>query len=148
MTTGDGWTSQFLAGLAQYLHDNGIGVYRPTGAYTAGEIAITLQDIPPEPDRLITVSAYPVPSPAGMQDVTVGVQFRLRGTTDPFVCQDIYDAIYELLDGAANITLGDIKVSDVSWRSHAPLGKDANLRWEASTNFYFAAMRRTPNRTD
>src|SRR5689334_8108573 len=110
MALGDGWTSQLIAALAQYLHDNGNGVWRPTGSYLSSETAIVVRDIPATPDRLITLAAYPIPTPAGLQDITTGVQLRMRGTTDPRVCEDIGDAAFELLDGAAGITLGDIRI--------------------------------------
>lgn len=148
MAVGDGWESQLLAGLAQKLHNAGIGVWKPSGAYTAGETAITDQAIPPTPDRLITLTAYLETGPPGMQDVTVAVQFRLRGTTDPRVCRDIGDAIYELLDGSGRQLWGDIPIVDVTRQSHAPLGRDGSNRWEASHNYLVQAMRRTNFRTD
>lgn len=149
MALGDGWTSQLIAGLAQHLEDNSVGVWRSDGtAYTAAEIAITEREIPPEPDSVITIATYPVTSTPGMQDTTVGVQFRVRGTTDPRSCSDIADALFELLDSCGRQTFGDIAIVDITWRSNASLGQDGNLRWEASHNYYVQAMRRTPNRTD
>lgn len=148
MAVGDGWTSQFIDGLAQYMESNGIGVWRPDGSvYEAGEIAIMDTDIPPEPDNLITLTTYLVSGTPGMLDVTVGVQFRMRGTADPRSVRDIYDAICELFDSCGHITIGDIAVVDANWRSHVPLGQDSLGRREASTNFYFEAMWPTPNRT-
>jgi hypothetical protein len=148
MATGDGWTSQLIAGLAQYLEDGGAGVWRPDGsAYEAGEIAITDRDIPPEPDEVITLADYPVASTRGMQDVTVGVQLRIRGTTDPRVCRDIGDACFELLDGLAHAVFGDIRIVQMYRQSAGSLGKDAQDRWEASHNYYVEAMRLTANRT-
>lgn len=148
MATGDGWTSQLVTALAQYLHDQAVGVWRPTGTYTAGEIAICDRIIPPSPDRLITLSAYPILTPPDLQDVTTGIQCRLRGTTDPQVCQDIGDAIFELLDGAKHLVLGDIRTVQIYRQSAGSLGQDGSERWEASHNFYVEAMRRTAHRTE
>lgn len=148
MPDGDGWTSQLIANLAQYLHDNGVGVWRPGGSYTAGEIAIVDRYIPPSPDRLITLATYPITTAPGLQDVTVGVQFRLRGTTDPRVCEDIGDAIFELLDGAEHVALGDIHTVQIYRQSYGSLGMDGSERWEASHNYYVEAMRATAHRTN
>lgn len=149
MAVGDGWESQFLAGLAQHLETNSVGTWHPDGsAYTASETGLFVRVIPPAPDRIITLSTYPVTVVAGMQDITLGVQFRIRGTTDPRVCQDIGDALFELLDSAGRQLWADIAVVDSTYRSHSSLGQDAQNRWEASHNYYAQAMRRTAHRTD
>lgn len=147
MAVGDGWTSQLIAGLATFMHDNNLGIWRPTGTYTADEIAITGRHIPSNPDRNITLAAYSVISPPGMQDVTVGMQFRFRGTTDPRVVEDIADAVFEELDSLTGVVFGDIPIVQMYRQSHASLGVDANGRWEASHNYYIEAMRRTAHRT-
>lgn len=149
MAVGDGWESQFLAALAQHLEDNAAGVWHPDGSnYAAGETAIIMRGIPSAPDRLITLATYPVTAARGMQDITVGVQFRIRGTPDPRVCQDTADALFELLDSSGHQIWGDIRISDVWRQSYASLGQDALNRWEASHNYYVEAMRRTASRTD
>lgn len=149
MALGDGWTSQLLAGLAVRLDALGIGDWDPTGAYAADQTGITILAIPPTPDRLITISAYPVDdSPRGSQDTTVGVQFRLRGTTDPRSCNDIGDAIFDQLDSCGRQTWGDIPIVDAGRQSYAPLGYDGNKRWLVSHNYYVYAMRRTAHRTN
>jgi hypothetical protein len=147
MADGDGWTSQLITNLAQYLHDHSVGVWRPAGSYTAGEIAICDRIIPPFPDRLITLAAYPITTPPQLQDVTVGVQARIRGTTDTRVCDDIGDALFELLDGAKHLVLGDIRTVQIYRQSAGSLGHDSNERWEASHNYYVEAMRSTLSRT-
>ena len=150
MATGDGWTSRLITGLAEHLAANGIGVWRPTGpAYTSAEIAIVDRDIPPQPDRVVTLADYPVAVDLpGMADHTVGVQIRVRGTSDPRVCRDISDLIFDLLDSATGLRPGDIPVVQIRRQSYTSLGKDGNGRWESSSNFYVEAMRPTANRTD
>jgi hypothetical protein len=146
MAVGDGWTSRLIAGLVQHLEDNAVGAYRPTGAYTVNEVAICQRLIPPAPDRAITIADYPVDSHPGMADITVGVQIRVRGTTDPRVCADIGDAIFDLLDSATHLQWGGISVVQIYRQSYTSLGQDANGRWESSHNFYVDAMRPTTNR--
>lgn len=148
MALGDGWTSQLIANLAQHLHNAGVGVWRPSGSYASGETAIVVRDIPPSPDRLIVLAPYVVvTAQRDLQDVTVGVQARIRGTTDPRVCEDISDTLFELLDGAKHVVLGDIRTVQIYRQSYGSLGQDGNKRWEASHNYYVEAMRPTPNRT-
>lgn len=151
MTVGDGWTSRLIAGLAQHIADAGIGVWRPPpgAAYAAGEVGILDRAVPPVPDRVITLAMYPVGQAyQGLADVTVGVQIRTRGTTDPRVCDDLADALYDLLDSASGLRLGGIAVVQLYRQSYASLGQDNNNRWERSDNYYVDAMRPTANNTD
>lgn len=146
---GEGWTSRLIVGVAERLDAAGVGTWRATGVYQAGEIAIVIRGIPDAPDRLITIADYPVPTDLrGMQDHTIGLQFRLRGTADPRVCSDIGDAIFAELDSLGRTSLNGIAVVDAWRQSYTSLGQDAQRRWEASHNYYFAAMRATTNRTD
>lgn len=150
MAVGDGWESQLITGLAELLHANGVGVWRADGsAYLAGEVAITDRAIPSSPDRLIAIATYPVESgPSDLADTTIGVQLRLRGTTDPRVCSDIGSALYDLLDSCGRQTWGSVSIVDVYRQSAVSLGQDQNDRWEASHNYYVAAMRPTVNRSN
>lgn len=149
MATGDGWTSRLLAGLAQYLTDHGVGVWRPTGpAYGAGETGISVRAILDTPDRLITLAAYPVDAPAGVADATEGVQVRMRAGLDPREVDDLADQVYELLDSATGLTLGGIAVVQIHRNSYAPMGADTAGRWERADNYYLDLMRPTVWRTD
>lgn len=150
MATGDGYTSRLLAGLAEHLAAAGIGTWDPTGAtYAAGATAIVIRAIPAQPDRLITITAYPLGNNLpGMADHVTGVQVRVRGTQDPRVCDDLADAIFDLLDGATALTWGGIPVKDVGRRSYTSLGQDGSRRWERSENYLVDAMRPTSKNTD
>lgn len=150
MADGDGWTSRLITGLAEYLAANGIGAWRPNGpAYNANETAIVDRDMPPQPDRVITLADYPVINGlTGMADHTTGVQIWVRGTTSRLVCRDIGDQVFDLLDSATRLTLGGIPIVQIYRQSYTSLGKDGNGRWEASHNYYVEAMRPTANRTD
>ncbi|MDP9799346.1 hypothetical protein J2S43_007858 [Catenuloplanes nepalensis] len=149
MAIGEGWTARLLTGLAEHLAAAGIGAWRPDGSpYRAAETAIVYRSIPPAPDRLITLAPYPVTGQPGLADVVQAVQIRLRGTADPRACDDLADAIYNLLDGASGLRWGGIAVVQVYRQSHTSLGQDGTGRWERSENYYVAAMRPTSNNTD
>lgn len=144
------WTTDLITGIAELLADAGIGEWRPDGpAYIAAEVGILMRSVPPQPDRVITLSPYPVASPLlGMADFIQGVQIRCRGTTDVRVCEDLADAVFDNLDSAGRLTLGGVAVVQVYRQSYTSLGQDGNGRWESSSNYYFEAMRPTIHRTD
>jgi hypothetical protein len=144
-----GWTANLLTGLAEHLAANAVGVWRPDGpAYTSTETGILIRAVPQSPDRLVTLAPYVVASPTGLADFTQGVQIRCRGTTDPRVCEDLADTVFDLLDSASGLTLGGVSVVQMYRQSSTSLGQDGNSRWESSSNFYVEAMRPTLTRTD
>jgi len=143
-----GWTSTFLEGIAVELDGAGIGEWRPDGPYADDEVAITIRDIPPRPDGLITLAPYRVGDDyPGLADYVQAVQIRLRATEDPRDDADLGDAVFELLDSREHWLCGGIHVVYSQRRSDASLGKDANGRWESSHNYYFDVMRPTAHRT-
>lgn len=150
MAPGDGFTSQLLTGLAALLDAGDAGTWRASGAYTSSETAIVIRAVPQQPDRLITLAAYPLGSDLpGMADHTVGVQVRCRGLPDdPRSVQDIDDAVFDLLDSLGRATVGTVQVVDMVRRSYTSLGQDGNRRWETSSNYTVEAMRPTAHRTD
>jgi hypothetical protein len=143
-----GWTTSLLTGLAQHLAGGGIGTWRATGTYTSAETAITIRAAPPSPDRVVVLAAYPVRSAPGTVDITTGVQIRTRAGADPRDCDDLADAIFDLLDSAGGLVLGGIHVTQIYRQSYASLGRDQRSRWERSDNYYLDAVRPTAHRTD
>lgn len=149
MATGDGFTSRLLAGMAQHIADAGIGDWNPAGTYAADDTGIVIRAIPDLPHRLITLAAYPLGTNLpGMADHVLGVQVRLRAGPDPRECDDLADAIFDLLDGASGLTWGGIPIKDVGRRSYTSMGQDGSRRWERSENYFVDAMRPTSNNTD
>lgn len=146
---GEGWTSRLLTGLAELLDAEGIGDWNPSGLYTAGQTGILIRAIPPAPDRIITLAAYPAGANLpGLADHQVAIQIRPRAGQDPRDCDDLADAVHDLLDGAEGLTLGGIAVVQAWRQSYTSLGDDANGRWQRSENYYLDAMRPTSNNTD
>jgi len=144
-----GWTTTLVSGLAEYLASAGVGTWHPDGApYAAGETAIVLGAMPAEPARVILLNTYPVAEDTSQADVTVGVQVRTRGGSDPRDVVDLDDAVWELLHGAERLDLGGVLVVQIYRRSSAALGqaRDATARWERTSNYYLDAMRPTLTR--
>jgi len=143
------WTENLITGLAQYLAAGGVGVWRPTGVYTAGEVAIVYRAIPQTPDQVITLAAYPIGSTnPGLADHDTAVQVRIRGTADPLVCDALADAVFDLLDSATGLSFGGVRVPQMWRQSYTSLGQDTNNRWERSENYYLQTMRPTVHNTD
>lgn len=133
------FTTDFLTGIAQQLHDAGIGTYRPTTSYLAGETAIVFMDMPTAPDRAIVLNAY---SPGATDSPNVPVslialQARIRGNPgQPLDPVAIKDAVYNLFHGLSHRTYGTCHVNQILHQSTIPNGKDDSKRWEVSINFY------------
>jgi hypothetical protein len=149
------WTEDLLVGLAEHLDAAGVGQWQPTGAYAADSPPpIALRTLPERFDRAYALGAYVEVEleDAGLGDVTVGVQLRSRGTTEPDVCDDVADAAWNLLHGAQMLTLGSgpaaVHTSLIYRRSTALLGVDKNGRYERACNYFIHASRPNSHRPD
>src|SRR5690606_30908719 len=96
--------TDFMTALAQLLHDQGIGTFRTSGTYASTETAITMDQLPTDPDRAIAISLYPV-SDAGTTDSIQGIQLRVRGPrNDRRFVKDTTDRIYDALHDLKHTT--------------------------------------------
>lgn len=138
---------QLMAGIAQLLEGSGVGAWQDAGVYPAGTVLpIYIRAVPAAPDRLITVSHYPVAQVAWTVDTVEGIQVRNRGPADdPRPADDDADAIRAALDGLEHVDVGGVRVSLIQWQSGAPMGQDSNRRWEMTQNFYVLTTRARPN---
>ncbi|MFF0721346.1 minor capsid protein [Micromonospora sp. NPDC003816] len=146
---GEGWTSRLLVGLAGHLDAADVGTYRAADAYQPDETAIVIRGVPQAPDRLITLAPYPIGSATpGLADHQLAVQIRIRAGRDPRECDDLADAVFDLLDGASGLVFGGIAVVQIWRQSYTSLGDDSNGRWSRSENYYLDAMRPTSNNSN
>lgn len=132
-----GATRDLLTGLAQMIHDNGIGVYNPTGVYSPAQTGIIFKNVPTTPDRVIVLTAVPL---TDMTMIPVGkmlVQVRTRGIpNDPLDTDDLGDAVFDLLQGLMNLTLGATHIIQCLRNSSVPMGQDSSKRWERVDHMY------------
>lgn len=145
-----GWTADLLRGVADLLAARGVGTWRPDTAYQTDETAIVLGTMPPDPDRVVCLTCYPVDLD-GHGDVTVGIQVRTRAGQDPRDVLDLADTVYDALDGLAGVELGGVWLSQMYRRSGEELGASAGVdqqadRHERVDNYYAQAARPSPNR--
>jgi Bacteriophage minor capsid protein len=145
------FTRDLLDGLALLLAagDTPIATYDPDGAsYAPTETGVVFGDLPQAPDRVVALTAYGVSDDAGLTDTVQGVQVRTRAGTDPGDVDDLADAVFDLLHGASDLTVGGFPVVLIRRVSFVPLGVDGNRRHERSDNYYVTVRRPSPHRID
>ena len=145
-----GFTTDLLTGIAAYLAAGGIGAtWNTSGAYTALQTGIVLGTIPQEPDRIITLTAYPVGDSPALSDSVIGLQVRTRCEgQDKRKVDDLDDAIFELLHGATHVTLSTgVQIVQCLRQSAATLGQDQGGRWSNASNYYLSVHRPSTHRT-
>ncbi len=142
-----GYTTDLLIGLAQILAADGIGVWHTDGTYADNATGIVLNVVPQSPAAVVVLSTYSVGDDPIHADSVTGVQIRTRTPgEDPRPTDDLADAIFDLLQGAADLNLGGVAVQLVWRQSWTPLGADGNRRHERSDNYYLQTWRPGPNR--
>lgn len=141
--------TNLLTGIAQLIVGAGLGVWRDTGAYAAGDTAIVLDTVPATPDRVITLTDYVVSDDPSLSDSIIGVQVRTRwGGADPRPVKELDGAIFALLHGMPARTLtGGVKVVSCFRNSGVSMGQDSNNRWGRSSSYYTRVHRPSTNRS-
>lgn len=137
-------TTDLLTGLAELIDAAGLGVWSPTGDFTAGQTAITHKIMPSQPDRVIVLSPYTVENQI-QGDTTQGVQVRTRAPGMPTAVDDLDDAIYQLLHHLEGLNFSAVRIGMVWRQSHGPLGRDDNNRWSNTANYWLQIAKPTPN---
>ncbi|MGD3112632.1 minor capsid protein [Streptomyces sp. YGL11-2] len=135
------YTADLLDGLARLLHEQGVGIYLPSGRYAPDETAITVATTPPTPDRIICLSAYPVTESPQLTDTTTGIQVRTRTGPDPRDVDALDDAVFDVLHGSGPHAWGAARVQLLYRASAVPIGADSAGRMERSSNYYARAHR-------
>lgn len=144
-----GFETNLLEGIAQLIEDAGIGVWKATGVYTTSETGIVIDTVPASPDKIITLSDYPVSDDPTLSDSVIGVQVRTRlGGQNPSLVKDLDGAIFSFLHGMPAQTMANgVHIVSCFRNSGASLGQDANNRWMRSSNYYVTVHRPSTNRT-
>lgn len=145
------WTVGLLEGVAQLLHDAGVGTWRgDDSVYLDTETGIYITKAPPEPDRAISIGSY---QPDDYNDGGSGARPAIqiicragRGNTTNVIALD--DQVFTALDGIKNRVVGGVHIARMWRQSGAPIGPDAGGRDEISSNFYALAARHTPLRSE
>lgn len=141
--------TDLLTGIAQMIAGAGLGVFKTSGAYAAGDTAIVLDTVPASPDRVITLTDYVVSDDPSLSNSVIGVQVRTRwGGADPRPVKDLDGAIFALLHGMPARTLaGGVRVVSCLRNSGVSMGQDSNNRWGRSSSYYTLVHRPSTNRS-
>jgi hypothetical protein len=138
-----GYTTTLLVGLAGLLAAEGVGVYDPAAVIPPGSTGIFRGAMPPDPDRAVALTAYPVEDGGGLDAIT-GVQARMRAGRDLGAVDDLADAVFVALHMREHFALGPVHVA-LAWRqSQAWIGLDSRQRMELTANYYFRTTRPGP----
>lgn len=131
------WTTDVVNALAADLATQGLGTWRPTGGYTAGDVRpIFIGTMPATPDRVIVITPYTVTEDAAGSTKVQGFQIRARGTGDLRDVTDTTDDLRDALHARRDVQLGPATFALLWRQSTTVMGRDANSRWETSSNFY------------
>jgi len=130
-----------MDGVAGLLAAAGLGTFPVDDIATVPD-PITLRKAPAAPDRLITVSHYPITGGGWTTDTEEGIQVRCRTPGEDLRATDeLADAIRAALDGHEHAQMGATHVSLIAWQSGASLGQDDAERWEHTQNFHLITAR-------
>jgi hypothetical protein len=142
------FTADLAHGLAEYLAAAGIAVYRPGGVYREDEVGIVIGAVPASPARVVALSLYPLADDVDQADSVLGLQVRVRsGTPDPREALSLVDAVFDVLQGATHLHLGDAEVHLARRTASAPMGQDSNRRYEHSDTYQLMSYRPSSNRS-
>jgi hypothetical protein len=123
-------TRDLLTGLAQMLADTGIAKFDHTGAYAPGDTAVVFKSAPASPDRVITLTCVPLTDGVMTPLSQWLVQAYVRGNIgDPMDVEDLADAVWDLWQGATNVTLGSTHAIQIRRQGSTGNGQDDKKRW-------------------
>lgn len=126
--------------LAQYLDAQGVAAWlEPPETYPADARAVTLRDLPSEPDAAVAIEVYDVRDDLVLPDVEIRVQllFRARGEA----VDDFADDAFDVLHGRHHFQAGALVIQRCRRISTAPLGPDDNGREQRADNYGLVLMR-------
>jgi len=131
------YEKDFLTGLAQMISDSSIAVYRPTGAYAAGERAVVFGGWPQAPDACIVLNYTPV-TDGVMVPMGRGIlEVHSRGRQgDPFGPGELAIPVFDLIHNMQNQTFGTSHVVQILRDHVAPLEQDALKRFRRVDIYY------------
>lgn len=125
------YVKDVLTGVAQMLSDSSIAVYRPTGAYAAGERAIVFGDYPQSPDACIVLNYTPINLAVTLPMERGFLECHVRGVPgDVFDATDTAAAVRDFLQGLKGQTLGAANIIQALHQNSVPLTQDASKRFK------------------
>jgi hypothetical protein len=133
----------FRRELAQFLHDAGVGVYRPVDPYTAGERGIYtagagMPTVVGSDNAIMLRSLSTIAS--GRADMLYRVQIESRVKGNPIAAENLAAALSDALDQKQNVPPG-MYIAWCSLFSQLPISADASGRCGTFSTYHFMGRR-------
>lgn len=137
------YETDVVEALAVLLAGQGVGVWRPDGAYPHGPEPAIFVGVHPDLRRpVITLTPYPVEAQLDPNDSILGIQVRTRTEgRDPRGTIDLDGKVYDVLHGLTNLQLGDWRATKILFQSGTTMGQDGLERWGRTANYYLTGPR-------
>lgn len=131
--------SQVRRELAAWLASQVDAAWSETDPYQAGDRAITLRDLPSQPDTAVAIEVYNTEDDIVLPDTEVRVQLTFRGRGD--AADEFADDVFDVLHARHHVQMGALTVQRAHRLYAAPLGQDGNSRERRSDNYALVFMR-------
>lgn len=130
------YTEDVLAGYATLLANAGLGVFNPTGVYTATQLGIFFKIMPDAPDRCIVLNIVPLSDEVNIPLGRVILQIAARGArNNPLDVDRILDPIFDFMQNRTNDIFGTTTVVQCLRMGAVPMGQDALVRTERADKY-------------
>lgn len=128
-------------GLAEWIGSTvEDAVWSTSEPYAPTNRAVTLRDLPSEPDTAVAVELYHREDDLVLPDTEIRVQLTFRGRGD--AADDFADDVFQALHGLHHAALpGGLILQRAARLYAAPLGPDDNRRERRSDNYALTFMR-------
>lgn len=130
----------WLVGLAEYLDEEGVGVWLTTGSYQTGQCGIVIGALPPAPVSVIGLIPYVVGDEHGQPWGERAVQITMR-SQGIIAALELQDAVFKALDHRS-LRLGGVDVPMV-WRQVADVVAPDESKREIIQDSYYLRVSRT-----
>lgn len=128
------------------LDDAGVGWDSSTGGTQGARPLLTVKVKPPDPDRIIAVTAYSrTASPdMSLKNTAISVQLWIRGAPDGLLDpESIVSSAFDALHGQHHVTWGGLVIDRCAHAYGSPMGPDDQRRWEWSENYTIVTQQRS-----
>lgn len=132
--------SDLVAGLAQWLDDEGLADYKPTDPYVSNDRAVTIKSLPTNPDDALAIFPYGVTDARVLPNMEIRVQLRFRSAGSRLSVDQWADSVAEKLHWAHYLKFGDVTVQRAERTIIAPFGPDDNGREERADSYTFILL--------
>lgn len=141
------FTAQLVTGFAELLATDPAFTWNVDGAYDPADTGIGVMNFPLMCPRAVAIGPYPLSANATLSQSMIGIQFKSRGTKDPFDVWLMDDAIQRAFLGRFPMVLPTgIRIASLVWSSGSSLGQQADDIWLWVSNFAANVNRPGPYR--